>query len=109
VGIYSLLIGFTFIYGLTTIFNLILLNKHCAKKPKYLKFLSSAVCLLIPTIFLGAMLEKMLLPILGTFFTFILSAIAMVVFNTALYLGFGLVEFKFLQAKIKGVLSKKYA
>ncbi|MBQ3219058.1 MAG: oligosaccharide flippase family protein [Clostridia bacterium] len=109
IGIYSLLVGFTFIYGLTTALNLILLNKHCKRKPKYLKFLLSAVSLLIPSVILGAMLEKMLLPILGTFFTFIFSAGAMVVFNAALYVGFGLVEFKFLRSKIKSVLSKKHA
>lgn len=108
-GIYSLLIGFTFIYGLTTVLNLILLNKHCQEKPNYLKFLISSTLLLFPTVLIGGMLEKMLLPLFGTFFTFIFSAGAMVIFNTALYVGFGLVEFKFLRSKIKSVLSKKHA
>jgi stage V sporulation protein B len=108
-GIYSLLIGFTFIYGLTTILNLILLNKHCEKKPKYLKFLLLSVLLLIPTVILGGMIEKMLLASLGTFLTFILSSGAMVVFNCALYFGFGLVEFKVLRTKIKNVLFRKHA
>lgn len=108
-GIYSLLIGFTFIYGLTTILNLMLLNKHCKEKPKYLKFLLLSILLLIPTILIGSMLEKMLLPLLGTFFTFIFSSVAMVTFNCALYFGFNLVEFKFFSTKVKSVLSKKHA
>lgn len=109
ISIYALLIGFTFIYGLTTILNLVLLNKHCEQKPKYLKFLFLAVILLVPTILFGAMLEKMLLSILGTFFTFIVGAGAMVLFNSALYVGFGLMEFDVLRTKIKSVLNKKHA
>ena len=108
-GIYSLLIGFTFIYGLTTVLNLMLLNKHCQEKPKYLKFIILSAVLLLPTVIFGAMLEKLLLPLIGTFLTFLFSAGLMVAFNTALYVGFGLVEFKFLRNKIKSALSKKHA
>lgn len=109
VGIYALLIGFTFIYGLTSVLNLILLNKHCAEKPNYVKFLISSVLLLVPSVLIGSMMEKMLLPILGTFFTFILSSIIMIVFNGATYVGFGLIEFKFLRTKLKSALKKKHA
>lgn len=109
VGIYALLIGFSFIYGLTTLLNLLLLNKHCSEKPRYFKFTLFAILLLIPTIILGAMLEKILLPFVGTFLTFIVCASAMVVFNSALYVGFGLVEFKFLRNKLKFALRKKHA
>ncbi len=108
-GIYSLLIGFSFIYGLTTVLNLMLLNKHCQEKPRYLRFLLLSSVLLLPTIIFGAMLERTLLSLVGTFFTFIFSAGAMVIFNTALYVGFGLVEFNFLKTKIKSVLSRKHA
>ena len=105
-GIYSLLIGFTFIYGLTTVLNLLLLGKHCKDKPKYLKFTLVSVLLLIPTTLLGLMLEKMLLSVLGTFFTFIVCAVCMVLFNTAMYVGSGLVTLNFLRTKIKDVMKK---
>jgi stage V sporulation protein B len=100
IGIYALLIGFSFIYGLTSILNLILLNKHCQQKPKYLKFLITSVLLAIPTSIFGAMLEKLFLPMLGTFFTFIVCSVLMVLFNLLLYLGFNLVDFKSFKLKL---------
>jgi stage V sporulation protein B len=100
IGIYALLIGFSFIYGLTSILNLILLNKHCQQKPKYLKFLITSVLLAIPTSIFGAMLEKLFLPVLGTFFTFIVCSVLMVLFNLLLYLGFNLVDFKSFKLKL---------
>ena len=106
-GIYSLLIGFTFIYGLTTVLNLILLHKNCAQKPRYLRFTLYAVAFLLPTAFLGTMLEKMLLPLLGTFFTFIACAGVMVVFNALLYFGFNLISTQFINSKLKENASKK--
>lgn len=100
-GIYSLLIGFTFIYGLTTLLNLKLLHKNCNDKPVYIKFLLLSVLLLIPTSILGLMLEKLFLPVLGTALTFFACAIVMIIFNSALYVGFGLVKAQFLKGKIK--------
>ncbi len=105
-GIYALLIGFTFIYGLTTILNLCLLHKHCTDKPRYLRFIFTSILLLIPTIMLGFMLEKMLLSILGTFFTFIVSVVCMVFFNATMYVGSGLVSMNFLSTKIKSAMKK---
>ena len=92
VGIYSLLIGFSFIYGLTSVLNLILLNKLCKEKPIYLKFLFGSTLLTLPTIILGIMLEKLLLPHIGTFFTFTVCGIIMVIFNCLLYFGCGMIE-----------------
>ncbi len=93
-GIYALLIGFTFIYGLTTILNLRLLSKHCKQKPQYLKFTFSSIGFVIPTIIFGFMVEKLLLPIFGVFFTFILSSALMVLFIGALFVGFDMVTLK---------------
>lgn len=100
-GIYSLLIGFTFIYGLTSILNLILLNKHCEKKPKYVKFLLCSVLFLIPTAILGLMLKKLLLSVLGTFVTFLVCSFAMIIFNALLYFGFNLLSVEFIKSKLK--------
>ena len=100
-GIYSLLIGFTFIYGLTTILNLVLLNKHCQQKPRYVKFLIYSILLLIPSSILGLMLERLLLPILGTFLTFLVNGFCMVVFNACLYFGFNLLSIDLIKRKFR--------
>lgn len=100
-GIYALLIGFTLLYAITSIFNLILLNKNCPQKPEYLKFVFKSVGLTIPTLILGFMLEKLLLSSLGILVNFIVCAVLMIIFNTALYVGFNLVSFKFIKTKIK--------
>ena len=100
IGIYALLVGFTFIYGLTSVLNLVLLNKHCEKKPNYLKFLIYSALLTIPTSILGVMLEKLFLPILGTLLTFITCSFIMIIFNLLLYLGFNLVDFKAFKFKL---------
>ena len=107
IGIYALLVGFTCVYGLTTILNLWLLNKNCVQKPKYVKFLLIACCSLIPTTLFGLMLEKLLLPSLGTVMTFLCCGILTATFNVLLYFGFGLVTFKETTKKLKMLLSKK--
>lgn len=107
IGIYALLVGFTFIYGLSTLLNLILLHKNCGEKPKYLKFTAVAIVFLIPTVIIGAMLEKLLLSLLGTFLTFLICSAAMVIFNALLYVGFNLVSFNFIRSKVKEFLGRK--
>ena len=101
IGIYSLLVGFSFIYGLTTLLNLILLHKNCDKKPKYLKFLIFSALLVIPTVLFGLMIEKLLLPVLGTFLTFTICSVAMMIFNAFLFVGFNLISIDFIKSKLK--------
>ncbi len=107
IGIYALLVGFSFVYGLSTILNLVLLQKNCVQKPQYIKFLLSAAALLVPTIIFGIMTEKLLLSVLGNFWTLLITSGLMVVFNSGLYVGFSLVEFNFIRVKLKEFLSKK--
>ena len=101
IGVYALLVGFTFVFGLTTILNLILLNKKCKEKPKYLKFLISSAAFTVPTAILGFMLESMLLTRLGTVLTFFILTAIMLIFNAALFVGFGLVSVEGFFNKIK--------
>jgi len=105
-GIYSLIIGLLCIYGLTSLLNLILLNKNCPKKPSYAKFLLCSTLFLIPTSLLGFMLEKLLLPSLGVLLTFLFCSIVMIIFNALLFLAFGLISIDFIKAKL---LKKKTA
>ena len=106
-GVYSLLVGFTFVFGLTTVMNLILLNKKCEDKPKYLSFILLSTVTIIPTTILGFMLEKMLLIHLGTIFTFLILSSVMVIFNAALFAGFGLVSVNGFINKIKLGMPKR--
>ncbi len=106
-GIYSLLIGFCAIYGITTVLNLILMHKNCAQKPKYLKFIWMAFLLLIPTTLFGLMLEKLLLPILGEFLSLLVCSALMMIFNGLLFIGFNLVSAELLRSKLKFRLSAK--
>ena len=106
-GIYSLLIGFTFIYGLTTVLNLRLLKNNCRYKLRYIKFVLLSAVLVIPSVALGAMLEKIFLPVLGTFFTFLTCSALTVTFNSLLYVGFGLISFKNLRAKLSAIFKNK--
>ena len=106
-GIYSLLVGFSAIYGLTTLLNLILLNKNCKEKPRYLKFIFCAGALLIPTLLFGFMLEKILVRSLGSFLTLLVCGSAMMVFNALLYFGFNLLSAKLIFSKLKLNLKKK--
>ena len=106
-GLYSLLVGFAFIYGLTSILNLVLLNKHCKKSPNYRKCLISSIAFCIPTCVLGFMLEKMLLPLFGTLFTLLICMGIMLVFNILLYLGFGFVNVNFIKGKLPKLKGKR--
>ncbi len=101
VGIYSLLIGFSFVYGLTTILNVILLRKKCKEKPKFIKFILSISALLIPSILLGAMLEKLLLPVLGTIFTFMVCSVITIAFTVLLFIGFNLLDISVVVKRLK--------
>lgn len=107
IGIYALLVGFSFVYCLTSILNLILIHKKSAEKPKLLSFFLACALILIPTTLLGYMLEKMLLPLLGTTLTLIASGLIMVLFYVGISFGFNLIDFNIIKAKMH--LKKKNA
>lgn len=107
IGVYSLLIGFCFVYGLTSICNLLLLNKNCKQKPKYFKFIITGVLISVPTILFGLMLEKLLLSVLGTVLTLFACAFFICLFNVALFFAFGLVTFTTAKQNLKKLFAKK--
>lgn len=91
-GIYSLLLGYTLVYALTTILNLILINKHCKLKPQYKKFLCLSFCFNLPAVVMGFMLKKMLLPVVGSVASLLILSVVLTVFITALFIGFNVVD-----------------
>ncbi len=106
-GIYALLVGFTFVYGLTTLLNLILLYKKIPVKPKIIKFSLSCVALLLPTIFLGELLKRLLLSYLGPFLTVLVTSILLVGFSLATNFGFNLIEFSMIKSTFFSKKKKK--
>lgn len=92
IGIYALLVGFTFVYALTTVLNLILLRKKCPVKPKLAQYLILSSVIAVPPVFMGFMLKKLLISFLGTFFTFIVCATVVCVFYGLLAFGFNLLD-----------------
>jgi len=108
IGIYALLVGFGFVYGLTAVLNLIKLHKVCKEKPRYIKFIICSALLIIPTVIFGLMLEKLLLPSLGIFFTFLITSVSLVIFGASLYAGFNLIDVKKLLIKLKSNIPTKF-
>jgi len=100
VGIYALLIGFSFIYGLTTLLNLVLIGKNCPVKPNYLKFLGYSVGFMLPVTLFGIMLENMLIAPLGVFFTLVVCSVAMVAVLGLLYISFDLISVDLFKKRI---------
>ena len=101
IGIYSLLVGYALVYALTTVLNLVFIHKNCKLKPQYKSFLIKAIGLLFPTVLMGYMLEKMLLPIVGSVASLFVVSASLGVFITALFIGFNLIDVNFLGVKIQ--------
>lgn len=102
-GIYSLLIGFCFTYGLTSVLNLFLIKKKSSVKPKIFAPLIYSLIFILPSSLIGIMVEKMLLPIMGSFITTIITSIVMMAFSFVLFLGFNLFNVQI----IKNMLNRR--
>ena len=107
IGIYALLVGFSFVYVITTALNLILLRLKCPEKPKTIKYLVSTAAITLPTVLLGAMAETLLTNVLGIFFTFIVCTVITCVFYGMLAFGFNLISFEMVKGKAKNFILKK--
>jgi len=103
-GVYSLLVGFSCTYGLSSLFNLMLLKKACKEKPKYLKFTLLSLLTIIPTSILGIMLKSLLLPYLGTIFTFFIVGLLLLTFALLFTFSLGACEYQ----SVKKLLLKKF-
>lgn len=107
IGIYALLVGFSFVYVITTVLNIILLRKKCPAKPNVVKYLFSTVAITLPTLILGEMTEKLLTDFLGIFFTFLTCSLITSAFYGLLAFGFNLISFEIVKGKTKKYLFKK--
>ena len=92
VGIYSLIIGFALVFGITTILNLLLINKKSNISPDYAKFILLSVLFCVPSVILGILTENLLINYLGNLLTLLITGAITIVFNGLLYVIFGLVD-----------------
>ncbi|MBQ3116679.1 MAG: oligosaccharide flippase family protein [Clostridia bacterium] len=110
IGIYALLVGLSFVYGLSTILNLVLIHKHCKKKPQYLKFFFSSALFILPACAIGLVLEKLLLARLGSLLSLAVISIIISAIFCGLCLLFNLSDLKsFRTAKNKNLKQKRSA
>lgn len=107
IGIYALLVGFSFVYVITTVLNLMLLRKKCPEKPKTVKYLASTAAITLPTVLVGIVAETLLTDFLGIFFTFIVCSVITCVFYGLLAFGFSLISFEIVKEKTKKFFFKK--
>lgn len=106
IGIYALLVGFSFVYVITTVLNLILMRKKCPEKPKLVKYLLSSAAITLPTLIFGLMLENLFTDFLGIFFTFLACSVIMCVFYGLLAVGFNLISFEMVKGKTRKFFRK---
>ena len=107
IGIYALLVGFSFVYVITTVLNLLLLRKKCPEKPKIVRYLFSSAAITLPTVLLGVMAERLLTNFLGIFFTFLACTLITCVFYGLMAFGFNLISFEIVKGKAKKFIFKK--
>lgn len=107
IGIYSLLVGFSFVFGLSSIFNLILMYKSCREKPRFIRFLLLGTFCCLPTLIFGIMLKGLLLGVLGSVLTFFVVGILQGLFGLFIMFGFGVTELKSVKKYIQKLFKKK--
>ena len=106
-GIYALITGYFFIYGLTTVLNLRLLKKHCKYSPNYKKFLLLSIAFVFPTALLGYLLKTLIISHTGIFLTAVICSIVMIAFLMLLFWGFGMIDLDMIKCKLNIKKPKK--
>ena len=96
-GIYSLIIGYFFAFGLTTILNLILMYKLSPVSFKFKRFFALSILFLIPSTLIGFMVEKMIINLVGKFLSLIIVGVVTISFNALLYFGSNLINVSFIK------------
>ena len=109
IGIYALLVGFSFVYVLTTILNLMLIGKKCPEKPEFTGFFLLSAVLTLPAISLGAIAEKLLLKPLGTLLCTALCTALVTAVYLVCALGCGLADIEFIKSEFRKKRREKRA
>lgn len=94
IGIYSLLVGYTLLYGVNTVINLALIRKKTGVRLKTGGFAFYSILFMLPSALLGVLLKKLLINHLGSLITSILVCIIILIFNGLFYAVFNLIDYK---------------
>jgi stage V sporulation protein B len=94
IGIYALLVGYTLLYGISTILNLVIIAKKTGVRLKTGGFAFYSVIFMIPSAILGILLKKLLINVLGSLFTAIVVSLLILAFNGLFYIVTGLIDYK---------------
>ena len=100
IGVYALLVGFTFVFGLTALFNMRLLNRKSKLPLQYRKFTLVSFLSLLPTALLGVLLKNLLLDVMGNFLTVLVVGGVCVAFQFLFYLVFAREDLKWILEKL---------
>jgi len=95
-GAYSLIVGYYFSFTISSVLNLILLDKKCKERIGYKKFLLAGALFIIPSSLLGVFLKNILIIKLSSFLTIIICGIVITIFNLLFYFVFDFISIKIL-------------
>ena len=105
-GIYSVFVGYLFIFGLTSLLNLLLIRSKMKVKPKVFRPLLFSIILTIPTIILGLMLFTLVISVFGNVLSVIFCSVVMCLFYLLLAVGFKLIDINMIKLPKKKVSVK---
>ena len=99
IGIYSLITGFTFVYVISSVLNIKLLNKQCFYKPRIFAFLSYSSLLLLPTVLLCFLIKNIILSFFGSVITLLIIATVSVLTLFLLYCAFDVIDISIIKRR----------
>lgn len=99
IGIYSLITGFAFVYVISSVLNIKLLNKQCFYKPRILAFLSYSSLLLLPTVLLCFLIKNIILSFFGSVITLLIIATVSVLTLFLLYCAFDVIDISIIKRR----------
>ena len=106
-GIYALLVGFGFVFGVSAVCNLILLNGACPRKPRCVKFILLSTLCTLPSILFGNLLKSLVINFLGTTLTFLLVGTLQFAFTFLFMMGLGVTEFNSIKKTFISFIKRK--
>ena len=106
-GIYSLIVGYAFVFVITTAFNLRLISKKSPIKIEYGRFSVLSVIFIVLTSVFGLLLKGVLLKLLGPILTIMAVGIILVAFIGVLFLAFDLVSIQAFKQKVFSIFKRK--
>ena len=94
ISVYALIIGFLLSFTITSVCNLILLNKTCREKPSYMKYMFFSVLIMLPSAVFGIFVKNIVSRYMGIIPETLIVVILTAAFNFILFKVFGMSDFR---------------